>query len=171
MAKGRKTKPDKFKVLEGTFRKDRANSAAPDADKDALAAPSWLPAESLEHFLTIKERISVYGLDSASWTEAAALIAMRITEIERLNAIIEAEGRTYRSETLAGDPVTTDDGLTVTPVKVMIKGHPAVGQRNEAMRHLQALLAEFGLTPASISKVGKSDGQGGKKKDPWESFG
>jgi phage terminase small subunit len=26
--------------------------------------------------------------------------------------------------------------------------------RNEAMRHLQSLLAEFGLTPSSIGRVG-----------------
>ena len=48
---------------------------------------------------------------------------------------------------------TDENGIVITPVKVMVKGHPAVGQRNEAMRHLQSLLAEFGLTPASISKV------------------
>lgn len=95
---------------------------------------------------------------------------MRIYEIEECNRIIQAEGRTYKSETVGKtiiDPVTNEPK---TMIKVMVKGHPAVGQKNEAMRHLQSLLAEFGLTPAAIGKIGAGDGKE-KKKDPWESFG
>lgn len=167
---GRKRKPDRAKILEGTFRKDRANPAAPDEDQAGMVVPPWLPADALEHFLTVKERLAVYKLDSASWTEAAALIAMRINEIEICSRVIEAEGRTYTSETAMDKPVIGTDGEPYFPVKRMIKGHPIVNQKNEAMRHLQSLLSEFGLTPAAIAKVGKKDGDS-SQKDPWESFG
>lgn len=170
MARGRKKKPDKFKVLEGTFRADRANPFTPGEDSAGMMVPPWLPVDALEHFITIKDRLAVYKLDSASWTEAAALIAMRINEIEVCNRVIETEGRTYTSETIMEKPVIGTDGEPYYPVKRMVKGHPIVAQKNEAMRHLQSLLSEFGLTPAAIAKVGKKDGDTGKK-DPWESFG
>lgn len=170
MGKGRKQIPDNMKVVKGTFRNSRSNPDKPESDAAGLLAPAWLPAECLEHFRTVKDRISVYNLDSASWTEAAALIALRLHEIETCNEIIAQEGRTYRSETASEKPIINGEGKPVFPVKVMIKGHPAVSQRNEAMRHLQSLLAEFGLTPAAISKV-STNGGGKKEKDPWENFG
>ncbi len=168
---GRKRKPDHLKILEGTFRSDRANPDAPKAAKEGMQCPPWLPAECLEHFLTIKKRLGVYKLDSASWIEAAALIAMRIQEIEECNLTIEKEGRTYRSETVGETIIDAETGEPRAMIKVMVKGHPAVAQKNEAMRHLQSLLSEFGLTPASIAKVGATPGKGGDKKDPWEEFG
>jgi P27 family predicted phage terminase small subunit len=166
---GRKRKPDQFKVLEGTFRKDRANPDTPASDKKGMEAPPWLPADCLEHFLTVKERISVYKLDSASWTEAAALIAMRINEIEVCNRVIEQEGRTYKSETGSETIIDPKTGEAKTLIKVMVKGHPIVAQKNEAMRHLQSLLSDFGLTPSAIGKVGSS-GEGKKGSDPWGEF-
>jgi phage terminase small subunit len=44
---------------------------------------------------------------------------------------------------------------------VMKRAHPMVGQLNEAQRHLQALLAELGLTPASMPKVSALKGGDG----------
>ena len=170
MAQGRKKKPDSMKVVQGTFRSDRANPDKPGQAVDGLTAPPWLPEECVAHFLTIRDRMSVYKLDSASWTEAAAMIALRVSEIEDCNAIIAKEGRTYRSETVAGE-VLNDAGKVEIQTKVMIKGHPAVSQRSEAMRHLQSLLSEFGLTPAAISKVSADGGNKKQEKDPWEKFG
>jgi P27 family predicted phage terminase small subunit len=171
MGKGRKKKPDKFKVLQGTFRADRANPEAPEADEEKLNPPAWLPAYCIDRFNDIKARIGVFGLDSSSWTEAAAMIAIRIDELEACTRIIEAEGRTYKSEVSATDMIIGLDGIPYTPVKVMVKSHPAVKQRNEAMRHLQSLLSEFGLTPASLSKVSVPGNGEEKQTDPFAQFG
>jgi P27 family predicted phage terminase small subunit len=57
-----------------------------------------------------------------------------------MTAIIEDTGRTYEQ---AGE-----DGA----VK-MIRARPEVAMRNEAMRHAQSLLSEFGLSPSARSKV------------------
>lgn len=155
MGKGRKPKNDQIKIVQGTFRPCRANKNVPDADQTGMAAPSWLPADCLEHFLVIKERIGVYNLDSASWTETAALIAMRVREIEDCNAIIEEEGRTYEAISTSGDK--------------LFKAHPIVAQKNEAMRHLQSLLSEFGLTPAAVSKIAGGSGEK-RSSSPWDEF-
>jgi P27 family predicted phage terminase small subunit len=155
MGKGRKPKNDRTKIIKGTFRPCRANKNAPDEDKNGMVAPSWLPADCLDHFQRVKKLVGVFNLDSASWTEAAAMIAMRIHEIETCNRVIEQEGRTYETISTSGDK--------------LFKGHPIVSQKNEAMRHLQSLLSEFGLTPAAIRRVGGGDGKT-KKKDPWAEF-
>lgn len=154
MPKGRKQTPKNTKVLKGTFRKDRANDSAPDQAPDGMRAPNWLPREAVEYFGVLKSRLEAYGLNSASYTEALSLAAMRLAEVDQLNQIIAEDGPIYLSEKWTRD----DDGnLKRTVLK---KSNPAVGQRNEAMRHLQGLLAEFGLTPASVNKVNA----GGKRK-------
>jgi len=126
-------------VIKGTFRHDRANSQAPEVDPDAPKSPTWLPTEAGEYFGILKERLDALNLASKSHTEMLAMAAQRLAEIDYLNQQIREEGHSYKTTNTQGD--------------VSYKPHPAVGQRNEAMRHLQALLAEFGLSPASVSKV------------------
>jgi phage terminase small subunit len=138
MAKGRKKTPDQMKLVRGTFRKDRANDCAPDQAPDGMRAPSWLPAGAVEYFGVLKTRLEVHGLNSSSFTEALAMAALRLHEIDELSREIEAHGRVYETTNAKGD--------------VVHKSRPEVAQRNDALRHLQGLLAEFGLTPASISK-------------------
>lgn len=155
MTRGRKAKPEHLKLLAGTNRKSPTAKNAPTASKDGLLPPEWLPEDCHTWFWIIRDRISVFKLDSSSFTEAVAMIAMRIHDIEDCSAIIAKEGRTYLTLSTTGERLA--------------KGHPAVGQRNEAMRHLQSLLSEFGLTPSSISKVGVVQGEQ-KEKDPWSKF-
>jgi P27 family predicted phage terminase small subunit len=84
-------------------------------------------------------------------TEADAMAVELMCEaradwLSARDQIIEAGGETY----------TTEAGL--------IKAHPAVAMRNDAARRLQSLLAEFGMTPSSRSKVNAQDDNG--KDDP-----
>jgi P27 family predicted phage terminase small subunit len=89
----------------------------------------------VEHFAVLRERIAGLGIASKTDTEALALAASRMAEIEECDEIIREHGRVILEE------------------NKMPRATPAVAQRNEAMRHLQSLLAEFGLTPAARSKV------------------
>jgi P27 family predicted phage terminase small subunit len=160
MARGRKTKPGNIKVIQGTFRDDRANPNAPDPSGEIPRSPSWLPPEAREYFGILKERLDTYGLASKTHTEMLAMAAQRLAEIDLLNQIILQEGNTYKQY------VINKEGESLVN---MIKGHPAVGQRNEAMRHLQSLLSEFGLSPASVGKVSIKDNK--RQKSGWEGFG
>jgi len=60
--------------------------------------------------------------------------------------IIAAEGTHYET--------TSQSGGT------MIRAHPAVAMRSDAARRFQSLMSEFGLTPASRSKVSAQGGEG-----------
>ena len=147
--KGRKPKPKTMKIIQGTFRDDRDNPAAPDPSQEAMRAPAYLPREAVEYFGILRAKIEEYGLASSSFSDALGLAAMRLAEIDQLNQIINADGGPVYESTR----YTRDEDTGKMNVTVMKKTHPASTQRSEAMRHLQSLLAEFGLTPASIAKV------------------
>lgn len=132
---GRKRKPDILKKLTGTAQKCRMNEDAPVANPGVAVAPGWLSDRSAELFAQISATLLGMGIASPDDHHTLALLASRLEEIEILTAVVEDSGRTYE----------TDSGLW--------KARPEVGMRNEAMRHAQSLLAEFGLTPAARSKV------------------
>ena len=69
-----------------------------------------------------------------------ALAAERLAEIEECDELITEHGRLIAA-------VVNKNGDT------SLRSNPAVAQKNEAMRHLQSLLSEFGLTPATRSKI------------------
>ena len=146
--------PKDLKVIKGTFRKDREIPDAPMAANGEMVFPSWLPRGALKHFETLRSKVSEYGIASPSYTEALAMAAMRMYEIENLTIDIESEGAVYTR--------LDRDNCEIK------KANPAVSQRNDAMRHLQSLLGEFGLTPAAIQKVGKTKP---KQDNPFGAFG
>ncbi len=49
----------------------------------------------------------------------------------------------------------------------MIKPHPAAVMKADAWKRIRAMLSEFGMTPASRSKVGA---KGPAEADPLEEF-
>lgn len=145
MAKGRKKLPDTLKIVQGTFRKHRGKTSDAQA-ADAMVASESLSEAAHKHFETLRERIAVLGLDSATYSEALTLAAMRMEEIDIYSAAINEHGAVVLAPTVAGGE--------------LLRPNPAVAMRNDAMRHLQSLLAEFGLTPSSIGRVGvKKNGE------------
>lgn len=151
MAKGRKKLPDALKVVQGTFRKHRGKTAD-SQDETAMVAPANMSDAEVAHFSRLVSKVEVLGLNSETYTDALVLAAKRLVEIEDCEQLIELHGRVIESETdRGGQPI--------------LRPNPAVTMRNEAMRHLQSLLAEFGLTPSSIGRVGA------KKKGPEKQQG
>ena len=132
---GRKKTPDHLKLVKGTAQKCRMNPEAPAANVGVATAPAWLSERAAELFDQISATLLGMGIASPDDQHVLSLAASRIEEVEILTAVIEDAGRTYQTE--AG----------------LWKARPEVPMRNEAMRHDQSLLAEFGLTPAARSKV------------------
>lgn len=142
---GRKRTPDHLKVVAGTDRPDRMNPDAPKPAASIPEAPDWLSARGAEIFDQLVAIVGAMGIGSSSDAAMLALASSRLEEVEICTAMIEDGGRTFVSN------VTYDDQGRVASQQ--IKGHPAVAQRSEAMRHAQSLLSEFGLSPAARSKV------------------
>ncbi|MEN3213599.1 P27 family phage terminase small subunit [Methylorubrum populi] len=135
---GRKRKPDALKQLAGTAQPCRMNPDAPIAREGEAEAPEWLSERAAEIFGELTTITGGMGISSPDDTAMLALLASRLEEVEVCTAVIEDLGRVYISESKTG---------------TMVRGRPEVAMRNEAMRHAQSLLSEFGLSPAARSKV------------------
>lgn len=132
---GRKPKPTHLKIIGGEKRPSRINASEPRAASGVAIPPAWLSERAAEIFSQIAATLDGMGIASPDDQHTLALLSSRIEEVEILTAVVEDQGRTY----------CTDAGLW--------KARPEVAQRNEAMRHAQSLLSEFGLSPASRAKV------------------
>ena len=133
---GRKPTPTALRILRGNPGRRPLNKQEP-VFADALPEPpAWLPAGAKEEFITIRDRIAAMGYASVSHTEALALLALRLEEVRQCTEAIESgSGLTYR---------TTAGGEKACPEVLIL---------HEAAKHAQSLLAEFGLTPSSASRV------------------
>ena len=136
---GRHSKPAGMKLIQGTFRQDRDTTSHPVPSSAPAEPPSYLLKEEKQYFFQFGNRLNDIGLNSSTYTEMIALVAMRTYEIAALSEVIEQEGMTYTTTSTVGDTVH--------------KMRPEVGQRNEAIKNLQALLKEFGLSPASRTSI------------------
>ena len=141
----RPRKPTHLKLVAGTYRPDRSNPGEPAPIVDLPATPAWLSERAAAIFREVVLILDEMGLASRSDGAMLALVALRLEEVEITTALIEDSGRMYLSKV-----VRDDTGAIVAQQQ---KSHPAVAQRNEAMRHAQSLLHEFGLSPASRSRV------------------
>lgn len=131
-------KPTHLKILGGEKRPCRLNANEPKSVNAIAEAPEWLSERASEVFAKLSAILLGMGISSPDDETMLAILASRIEEIERLTLIIEDLGHTYQSES----------GL--------FKARPEVGMRNEAMRHAQSLLGEFGLSPATRARVSAS---------------
>lgn len=150
---GRKRKPDHLKVVAGTDQPSRMNPHAPKPPPDLPEPPGWLSERAAEWFLKTVGVLDGMGIASSAHVDMLSLAASRYDEVLDCQAILEDLGRTYTTRAVAGS--------------LMFRSRPEVAQKNEAMRHLQSLLAEFGLSPASVSKVSAPPGE---RDNPFADF-
>jgi len=138
---GRKRKPDHLKVLSGTAQPCRMNPDQPVASEGVASAPEWLSERASEIFAGLSAILEGMGISSPDDRDNLAMLASRLEEVEICTAVIEDAGRTYEKRDPESDEL------------MMIRARPEVAMRNEAMRHAQSLLSEFGLSPAARAKV------------------
>lgn len=153
MPSGRKRKPDHLKIVAGTAQPSRMNPHAPKPSKALPAPPEWLSERAAEWFIRTLAILDGMGIASADHVDMLALAATRYDEVLDCTGIIEDLGRTYVVTMISGSK--------------SFKARPEVSMRNEAMRHLQSLLAEFGLSPSAVGKVSAPPGE---RENPFAEF-
>ncbi len=89
------------------------------------------------------------------FAHAVALLAQRLEQVQRWQAVLEIAGDTCTSKT-----VRKVDGEQV--VTEMIRARPEVAMLSDAMRQVQSLLSELMLSPSAAMKIasGKKDAPG-----------
>lgn len=152
---GRPRKPDHLKLVSGTAQPSRMNPNAPHPSKTEPEPPAILSDRAQEIFRQITGIIRGMGMASSDHVSMQMVLAMRLEEIEILYDLVNdpSIGRVYITTNTMGDR--------------SYKSRPEVAQLNSAMRHVQSLLAEFGLSPAAVGKVSRSPEM---PQDPFAKF-
>lgn len=140
-AGGRPRKPRHLHVVGGTFRPDRhgADEHTPKPSEEMPEPPPFMSPRGAEIFAGLAAILAGMGMASRDHAMMLYLAALRVEEVEQHQAMVEDLGYTFMTTNTAGE--------------VVPKVRPEARLRSDALRHLQSLLHEFGLSPASISKV------------------
>jgi phage terminase small subunit len=137
---GRKRLEPSVKRLRGTDRADRDGEAKLPAVAGSMHAPMHLGELQQLLFASIAQILEQQGRASPHYVEIVALLAQRLEQIQRWQAVLEVEGDTYEARTAHG---------------IMIRKRPEVQMLSDAMRHAHALLAELMITPATALRLGE----------------
>lgn len=156
MAKGRKPKPTHLKAVGGTLRKDRINPNEPKPPvSENLPPPEFLDkmaADEWKRVVPLLEGMKV--LSSADLTALAGYCA-NFSRWVKAEMSLRQHGLTYETETESGG--------------VMVRKNPMLEISRHAQRQMLAFASEFGLTPASRSRL-SVNAPVEPSKDRWDGF-
>ena len=135
---GRRPKSPALKQLTGTARPDRQVAVGDTAPEGPMIVPLHLSDLAQLHFASIAGMLEAEKRGSPHYSEHVSLLAQRLEQIKRYQAVLEMEGDTYECPTKLG---------------VMIRARPEVAMLSDAMRHAQSLLGELMLNPAAALRI------------------
>jgi phage terminase small subunit len=79
------------------------------------------------------------GRAAPEYAQCVALLAQRLEQIQRFQAVIETEGDTYETRTAAGGR--------------MVRARPEIAMLSDALRHAQSLIGELMLNPSAALRI------------------
>jgi P27 family predicted phage terminase small subunit len=138
MAAGRPRKPTTLKKLGGTLQPSRTNPLEPIPDVALGLPPEWLSATAKEYWQEIGGILLQMKLISYADTAAMTLLTDVLAQWVSVRVTIAKKGRVYE--------LLSDGGK-------VFRARPEVAMEADLWRRAQRMLVEFGLTPASRSKV------------------
>lgn len=99
-------------------------------------------------FGQIVDQLEMEGRADARYVQQVALLAIRLEQVQRWQAVLETTGDTYETVSATGS--------------LMIRARPEVTMLSDAMRQSQSLLGELMLNPVAALRIanGKDDAPG-----------
>lgn len=144
-----------MKEAAGNPGKRPLNENEPRPDVAVPRMPTWLPARAKAEWKRIVPELERLGLISLIDLAALASYCVAYSEVEEATRTLEKEGR------ICVWSIFDKQGVKVGE---RLKAHPAVQMQRDAARLVKQFISEFGLTPASRSRV---QGVGsGEEADP-----
>lgn len=158
-------KPTALKKLEGNpgkraLPKDEPNHAVP---KRQPPPPTHLNKEAKKHFKRIAARLIKVRVFTENDVENLALWCAAYADIVEADKHIQQEGHVVKTYGTVKD----DEGNYVNVV-IGSKANPWVAILQKAWERLKSLNAEFGMTPASRTRIQALPEE--KKGDDWDDF-
>ena len=137
--RGPPAKPTATKILEGTFRKDRAAKHEPKPPAATPSCPAWLNTEAKREWRRIVPLLEALNLMTKPDRAALAGYCQAYSRWRQAERILDDEGLTMSFVTKAGDEI--------------FQARPEVAIAQSSSKLMKAFLSEFGLTPASRTRI------------------
>jgi P27 family predicted phage terminase small subunit len=135
MNAGRKPKPTALKLIQGTYRSDRANPLEPRPRPGIPPCPKFLQGEAREAYRKTAKKLARIGLVTELDDMALSMLCQSWAEY------LEATDQVRKTGMLVKSP----NGFPVF--------NPYLVIANQAVKRVRALLAEFGMSPSSRSRI------------------
>lgn len=139
--------PTHLRLVRGNPSKRPINKNEPQPPKGVPPVPKHFDKQGKYWFKRMAEELDAIGVISQLDARALELLVEAYTEYRHHCETLDREGYTYA--------VYSDDDEGKEREIRMIKPHPAAMMKADAWKRLRAMLAEFGMTPSSRSKVSK----------------
>lgn len=143
---GRRRKSPEIKETQGTYRADRDAKVNEDVPLGSMIAPLHLSEIERNYFAQIAGILGEQKRASPHYAEHVGLLALRLAQIARFQAVLEMSGDTFTTKT-----TRKVDGELV--VFEMVRARPEVTMLSDALRHAQSLLGELMLNPSAALKM------------------
>jgi P27 family predicted phage terminase small subunit len=132
-------KPSNVKKLQGTYRRDRAPKIEPEPRQGIPHCPSHLTDLEANVWAQLGRHLHDMGVLSEADATALELLVEAYGTYRNAQDVIAKNGLIYQTTTAAGDQ--------------MIRPRPEVAIAADSWRRIHKMLVEFGLTPASRTRV------------------
>ena len=150
---GRRPKPTAIKKLHGNPGRRPLPKGDLEPKRGVPEPPEWLSDVALEHWRTLAPELDAAGVLTIADGHALALLCEAFSEWRAAREAIERHGETLTRTTAAGNST--------------VMARPEVAMRSDAWSRMKLMLAEFGMTPGSRSRVNATPK---KEKSNFEKF-
>lgn len=144
-------KPTTLKILQGNPGKRKLNKKEPKPKNEIPTCPSHLCPEGKKEWKRMVKELAVLGLITK--IDRAALAAYCTCWAKYVEASLGIRETGYLVESKTG----------------VLRSNPLVTVQNKAIEQMKALLIEFGMTPASRSRIALNN-EDTDDDDPWDKF-
>lgn len=149
---GRRCKDPGLKALAGTLRADRDQLPSPAGEGAApMIAPIHLSDLAQLLFRDIAGLLEQQKRALPEYAQHVALLALRLEQIQRFQAVLETEGDTFSSKSVK--TIAHKGKPPETIVSTMVRARPEVAMLSDAMRQAQSLIGELMLNPSAALRI------------------
>lgn len=150
--KGRKPKPTAVKKLEGNPGRRPLNGREPVPPQTEIRCPSWLLPEAKREWKRLASALQAMGV-------------LTVADLTAFSGYCQAYARWKEAEEF----ITQHGSIFKTP-SGYVQQVPQVSIAQQNLKIMQSFCAEFGLTPASRSRIiaGETNGGASLGTDPME---
>lgn len=131
--------PTHLRLVMGNPSKRAINKNEPKPPSGVPPIPKHFDKRGKYWFKRMGEELDAVGVMSTLDAKALELLVEAYTEYRHHCEVLDKEGYTYQTGSATGEKI--------------VKAHPAAAMKADAWKRIRAMLSEFGMTPASRSKV------------------